>query len=70
MACCPLVAVTTCFFYLASVHLLRFRLFDGLGQAPDVNGTTLKTGYIDSFRITFQKQVAATTLASFELDDV
>jgi hypothetical protein len=64
------MTVTACFFYSTSVYLLGFRLFDGLGYAPDVNGTTLKTGYIDSFGITFQKQVAATTLAPFELDDV
>lgn len=63
------MVVTACF-YSASVHLLGFRLFDGFGYAPDVNGTTLKTGYIDSFGITFQKKVTATTLAPFELDDV
>jgi hypothetical protein len=39
-------------------------------MTPDIDGTALKTGYINSFRITFQKQVAPTTLAPFNLDDV
>jgi len=52
------------------MYFSGFGFFDCLYQAPDIDGTALEAGYIDSFGITFQKQVTATTLAPLELNNM
>jgi len=52
------------------MYFSGFGFLDCLYQAPDIDGAALETGYVESFGVTFQKQVTTTTLAPFEFHNM